>query len=172
MKFAELSACSIPSLARPARRNSRAATRLRDVVRDELRILDRGFGSQRGEHVDAVGRLGFVQILNVGRLREQAADPHRRHPVDFGECPADEQVVIVLDQRQNGRAAELVVGFVDQNGGLRGALEDLSDLGDSGRSAGGIVRIGDQDGARRGSDWNRATGRAGKRVFAGRSRSL
>ena len=130
MKLAELGACSMPSFSSPAAQQFPRREGFRDVVRDEFRILHRGFGRQRRQHVHAVGRLGFVQILDVGRLREQTAHPHGGHPVDLGKCAADEEVRVILDQRQSGDPAEFVVGFVDQDGGLRGAVEDLFDGGE------------------------------------------
>ena len=50
---------------------------------------------QRRKHVHAVWRLAFMQVLNIRRLRKQAPDPHRRHPIDLGKSPSDDQPLII-----------------------------------------------------------------------------
>jgi hypothetical protein len=52
---------------------------------------------------------------------------------------------MLVEQRQHGHAAELVVGLIDQYGGCGGPFQNLFQPRDLGASPGGIIWITDQD---------------------------
>ena len=89
-----------------------------DVVFDVGGVGYRGLGGQDGERIHAVRRLGFVQVLDVGRVREEASQAHAGHAEHLGERAADEEVGDALDFGERGDAGEFVVGFVDHDDGL------------------------------------------------------
>ena len=71
----------------------------------------------------------------------------RRHAEDLGKGAADEEIGHALDFGEGGDAGEFVVGLVDQHGGLARAMQNALDAEQRDAGAGGIVGVGEEDGA-------------------------
>ena len=82
----------MPSFSRPDAEQFARGQHFGDVVFDVAGVFHRGLRGQDRQRVHAVRRLGLVQILDVGRVREEAAQAHGRHAEDLGKSAADEEV--------------------------------------------------------------------------------
>ena len=123
-----------------------------DVAFDVLGVANGGAGGEDGERIDRVGALGFLEPGDVGGLGEEAADAESGHAVNLRERAGNEEVGVFLEHPEGGDAAELVVGFVDENGGVGGAFQDADDAFVVDAGAGGVIRIGDENGLGFGAD--------------------
>ena len=94
-----------------------------DVVLDVGRVLHGGLRGQHRERIHAVGRLRFVQVLRCWPgARRGSPGACAAMPKTLENVRQTKRLGYALDLGQRGDAAEFVVGFVDQDGGLRRAL--------------------------------------------------
>src|SRR5262249_33060068 len=139
-------------LAKPLTGEVARGKNFADVIFNERGIFHSGLRGNECEHIHAEWRLRFAQPFHVFGVGKKTATAHAGHSVDLRKRAADEEIRIMPNSGQQGDAAEFEVGFVDEDGGVRGCVEDplkkiMADCASS-----RVVGIRNKDGPRFGTD--------------------
>jgi hypothetical protein len=110
-----------------------------------LLVADRGDGAgnrQAIERVRVEAVLDAFERLDQVALADRVADPQAGQRTRLGEGVHDQQVRVAIDQRNRRLAAEVDVGFIDDDTDCRCAASSCSIAGSGSRQPVGAFGLG------------------------------
>jgi hypothetical protein len=118
---------------------------LADVPAVVGEVVEAGLGGDLAEAVDALGVEGLGELADGVLRGAQVADAQAGDAEALREGAGDDEVVVTVDELDDGLAVELVVGLVDDEEGGRGGDQQALDLVAGVDDAGGVVGADEVD---------------------------